>query len=130
MLRRAITAAGALLASFTLVLAFTAPASASADGPLLCDPTGGACAWFHYYGNVVYSQDTACDGYSSVTQVQMSDYGIHDNLWNSDGCGSTDLYQYIGYPPEGTTIYYRPCIGVYSTHVIVSCNSGWTHGTL
>jgi hypothetical protein len=128
-IRRTLLCFAALAAAMMLVLGFTVPASASTDGPLLCDPTHGACSWFQAYGNVVYAQDTACDGYSAVTQVQMAGYGIYDNLWNSDGCNSTDFYQYIGYPPEGTTVYYRPCIGVYASHTIVSCNSGWTHGT-
>jgi hypothetical protein len=118
----------AALAALALVLAFTVPASASADGPKLCNPTGGACVWFTNNGDVIHVQDVLCDNHAAVAQVQVTDgVTIHDNLWNGEGCGTILTYSYGTAIPEGVNVYYRPCLGVdYTT--LSSCNSGWTHG--
>ncbi|WCB92460.1 hypothetical protein DSM104299_01156 [Baekduia alba] len=112
-----------------LCLVGAASAQASADGPKLCAPGNTACVWFTNDGDVIHVQDVACDGHSAVAQVQIASLGIYDNLWNSDGCGTIRTYSYGTAVPEGTTVYYRPCIGEWGTRTLLSCNSGWTHGT-
>ena len=124
--KRALRIVALLAATLGLMLAFTNPASASADGPETC--YGGACVWFKSYGDIIYVEDTSSNGYSAVAQVYVPGL-ISDNLWNSQGYGAVDSYKYGGGPrdiPEGTTVYYRACKGT----TPLDCNpAGWTHGT-
>ncbi|WCB91466.1 hypothetical protein DSM104299_00137 [Baekduia alba] len=115
----------ALVAAFALI-GVVSQAHAATDGPKRCI-TGG-CVWFTAYGNVVHVQDTSCDGVSAVAQVEIPAAGIYDNLWNSDGCGSTDSYSYAYRFPEGYNVYYRPCVGVFSSHLLTNCLASWTNG--
>ncbi len=128
MMGRAVRLAGVLSAAVVLTLATTTTASAGADGPTLCNPTLGSCTWFTQNGDEVHVSDTACDSHSAVGQVQIPSVGIYDNLWNDAGCGSTAKYVYGNSVPEGSTVYYRPCLG-YADTTLSSCNTGWTHGT-
>lgn len=128
MIKKLLRIVAVLAAVLALTLAVTQPASASADGPTLCNPTGGACVWFTANGDVIHVQDRLCDNHAAVAQVLVSSVGIADNLWNGDGCGTIRTYSYGTAVPEGSTVYYRPCLGVNYT-TLSSCNSGWTHGT-
>jgi hypothetical protein len=123
-----------LVAAFTGLMLFGAStAYAGADGPTLCN--SGACTWFLNGGDIVYVQDVAADGHSAVAQVcaPSNCSTVAEYLWNPDGNGTIRHKQYGTAIPEGTTVYYRPCIGEYnsggSTSTIISCSSGWTHGT-
>lgn len=128
-LRKILFSVGALFAALALVLAFTVPASASSDGPELCNPTVGSCVWFTNNGDVIHVADTACDNHAAVAQVQVTDgVSIHDNLWNHAGCGTTLAYSYGASVPEGAVVYYRPCLGNSAGTGVQDCNSGWTHG--
>ena len=126
-LRRRRSIVGLLVVLFALVCA--TQASASTDGPTLCSPGGAACGWFTNNGDVIHVEDVACDGHSAVVQVQVPSVGIYENLWNPDGCGTIRTRSYGTAVPEGAVVYYRPCTGESSTHTLVTCNSGWTHGT-
>lgn len=128
MLRKLSITAAALFGALVFMFAFSTAALASADGPTLCNPTGGACVWFTANGDVIHVQDRLCDNHAAVAQVQVPAVGIYDNLWNGNGCGTTLTYSYGTAVPEGSTVYYRPCLGVNYT-TLSSCNSGWTHGT-
>ncbi len=121
-------AAASLAAAAALLVTTATSASASADGPSVYDPTGGALAWFKANGDVAWSQDTKADGHSAVTRVYVPSVGIADNLWNPDGAGSARYYSYGTRIPEGTVVYYQACIGEYSTKTLLKCTSGWTHG--
>lgn len=127
--RLALLAAPVLAAVLALVFVSAPAAVAGSDGPVLCNPTGRACGWFTQSGDVVHVEDTDCDGHAAVVQVSIASVNIHENLWNTDGCGTTDTKQYGTSVPEGSTVYYRPCSGVWSTQTLYDCNSGWTHGT-
>lgn len=120
-MKKIIKAAGIVAAAAALTLGFSGSALAGTDGPVASIP--GSEVWFQAYGNVIYVHDTSCDGLSAVAEVQVPAAGIHDYLWNSSGCGGTDHYQYVGRFPEGTTVYYRPCVGVYSSHTVTNCSS-------
>src|SRR4051794_18308010 len=101
------------LAALIIVVLFSvvgpSQAIAGADGPTLC--TSGACVWFTQNGDEIHVQDTKCDGHSAVAQVQIATTGTHNNLYNSDGCGTVRKYVYGDAVPEGSVVYYRPCIG-------------------
>lgn len=120
----------AAVAAVLLILGFAGPSYASADGPTLCNPTGGACVWFTANGDVIHVADTACDGHAAVGQVQEITDGIYNNIWNNLGCNTTATYSYGTAMPENRTVYYRPCLGQHITgDPITNCNPGWTHGT-
>lgn len=130
LIKRILRAAATLAAAFTLTFAVAGSASASADGPELCNPTGGACVWFTANGDVIHVDDTSCDGHAAVAQVSDVADDIHDNIWNNLGCGYIATYSYGTLIGEGHSVYYRPCLGQHITgDPITDCNSGWTHGT-
>lgn len=122
--------------ALALTLGANAPAMAaveSADGPTLCTSSNQSCVWFKNNGDQIYVQDGNSDGHSAVAQVcspgpTYCTY-VAEYFWNSGGAGSTYYWSMGDLIPEGTTVYYRPCYGESSTHTIISCNSGWTHGT-
>lgn len=122
-------------ATIALVIGLSTSAYAHADGPTLCN--SGSCTWFINGGDSVYVEDVDADGHSAVAQVCSpgpSSCGYVANyLWNPDGYGSIRHHSYGTAIPEGANVYYRPCIGEYnsggSTSEIISCSSGWTHGT-
>ena len=133
-MKRMVTAAGTLAASFALLVGVSTAAQASSDGPTLC--YAGACSWFTHDGDKIWTQDADSDGHSAVTQVCSpgpSSCGYAANyLWNHNGAGTTFYYGYGTQIPEGANVYYRPCYGEWNggggdEHVI-ACNSGWTHG--
>jgi hypothetical protein len=133
-MRNFLKACMVVLAALTALLTIgSSSAFAGADGPTLCN--SGACVWFVNGGDIVYVQDVAADGHSAVAQVcaPSSCSTVADYLWNPDGNGTIAHKQYGTAIPEGTSVYYRPCIGEYhsggTTSVIISCSSGWTHGT-
>lgn len=126
-MKRILTLALALCAAFGLLFAGATSAFAGADGPTLC--ITGACSWFDNGGDRVWVNDTSADGHSAVTQVQVPGAGIYENLWDAQGAGTAFYKQYGTAVPEGDTVYYRPCIGEYGSRTLITCSSGWTHGT-
>jgi|SRR5690242_17211821 len=116
-------------AAVGLAIGFAGSASASADGPLLCNPTNASCTWFQSNGDVVWIKDMACDNRAAAAQVEIPSVGIYDDIFNHAGCGSSWGYSYGTNVPEGVTVYYRPCVGNATGTDVVDCNSGWTHGT-
>jgi hypothetical protein len=123
-----------LAAAFALTFGMATQASASADGPELCN--SGACVWFKADGDYIYVNDYNADGHSAVAQVCSpgpSSCGYAANyLWNHQGSGTTYRYGYGTQIPEGALVYYRPCIGEWNggggDQYIISCSSGWTYG--
>lgn len=130
MKKRILRGVGIILAAFSLMLGFSTAAQASSDGPTLCTTASHSCVWFIANGDKIYVQDGNADGHSAVGQVcAPADCSIEAGyFWNTAGSGTT-YYWSMSYIPEGTTVYYRPCYGESSDHSIISCNSGWTHGT-
>ena len=128
-MRKSLYALGTALAAFLLLFAGATVASASADGPILCNPTGASCTWFKNNGDVVWINDTACDNRAAAAQVEIPSVGIYDDIFNHAGCNSSWGYSYGTRVPEGSTVYYRPCTGNATGTDVVDCNSGWTHGT-
>lgn len=130
MLRKFSIIAVALFGALVFMFAFSTAALASADGPTLCNPTGGSCVWFTANGDVIHVADTACDGYAAAGQVEEITDGIYNNIWNNLGCNTTATYSYGTAMPENRTVYYRPCLGQHiAGDPVTHCNSGWTHGT-
>lgn len=122
-MKRLTTVLVTVLAALLLTLGISTSAYAGSDGPTVCnsDPET-ACVWFHQDGDVVYVKDMDCDGHSAVARVEVPAAGIYENLWNTDGCGSTDHKTYGTQIPEGDRVYYRACFGVYSTGAISNCS--------
>lgn len=113
-----------------LAITFAGSASASADGPELCNANHASCGWFQNNGDVIYVNDGACDNRAAVVQVYAPDAGIADNISNHAGCGTTVSYSYGVNMPENITVYYRPCLDdAYGNLNESTCTSGWTHGT-
>lgn len=110
-------------AAVGLVFGLQGSAFAGSDGPTVCnsDPQT-SCVWFHQAGDIVYVKDMNCDGHSAVAVVEVPAAGIYENLWNTDGCGSTDHKQYGTAIPEGDRVYYKACFGVHSTGAISNCS--------
>jgi len=131
---RALRVLGVMVAAVALMLGITTSAQASAtaaDGPELCTAGGHSCSWFKNNGDVIYTADTLADGYSAVTQVCAPGDDcryVATYVWNNGGAGTTAWISFGDDVPEGINVYYRPCYGRSSDHVIISCNSGWTHG--
>lgn len=132
MKNRIVTALGTLAASVGLVIGLGTVAQASADGPELCTSNARSCVWFIANGDYIYVNDGNADGHSAVAQVCSpgpSNCGyVADYFWNSGGSGTTYYWSMGSLIPEGATVYYRPCYGEKSTHTILGCSSGWTHG--
>lgn len=129
-MRKMLTLLGTLLAAFMLLFATASVASASADGPELCNANYASCGWFTNNGDVIHVNDGACDNRAAAVQVYAPDAGIADNIFNHAGCGTTVQYSYGTSMPENITVYYRPCIGDANGNLDEStCTSGWTHGT-
>jgi hypothetical protein len=129
-MRSVVRTLAVLGAAAALALGVTQSASASADGPLLCNPTGGACVWFTSNGDVIHVADQACDGHAAVAKVYVPEAGIADNIWNNLGCNTIATYSYGTLMPENVTVEYMPCLGQHTEgDPITSCTSGWTHGT-
>lgn len=129
-MRKLLTTLGTGVAALGMVIGLNAgTAYAAADGPTLC--IQGACVWFKHDGDRIYVQDSKADGHSAVAQVcAPSSCSIVANyLWNKQEAGTTLSYGYGTAIPEGTSVYYRPCIGEGGPEDIITCNSGWTHGT-
>lgn len=122
-MRRITGAVFAILAAVVLTLGLSTSAWAGSDGPTVCnsDPQT-ACVWFHQDGDIVYVKDMNCDGHAAVAVVDIPGANIHENLWNTDGCGVTDHKQYGTSVPEGTRVYYKACFGVWSTKSISNCS--------
>jgi len=122
-MRRIFTALAMVLVVFALILGTSGMASAGTNGPTVCnsDPQT-ACSWFHQDGDIVYVKDMNCDGHAAVSVVDIPGANIHENLWNTDGCGVTDSKQYGTSVPEGTRVYYKACFGVWSTKSITNCS--------
>lgn len=118
-------AAAAFLTSLAIVATTVSTASASADGGSVLDPTRGAAAWFKHDGDVIWSRDLKADGHSAVVRVYVPSAGIAQNLWNSNGSGSTRSQIYGEAIPEGSVVYYQACIGEYGTKEIIACTPGW-----
>ncbi len=120
-----------LAAAFGLLLSGPGVAHASADGPTLC--ITGSCVWFDSDGEHFYLTDTSADGHSAAAEIcapTLPNCTIRSiRIWNSDGHGTT--LNYDDSYAEGTTVYYRPCIGEWNggNPYTLACNSGWTHGT-
>ncbi|SEO21899.1 hypothetical protein [Actinacidiphila rubida] len=124
---RAFTVAGAVAA---LAIGVTQSASASADGPTLCNPTGGACVWFTNNGDVIHISDQSCDGHAAVAKVYAPESGIADNIWNNLGCDTIVSYSYGTNMAENITVNYMPCLGQHTAgDPITDCAPGWVHGT-
>jgi len=127
-LKKVITVVAAVLA---LTFGMSTQAQAAADGPTLC--ITGSCVWFKHDGDRIYVQDTKADGHSAVAQVcaPSSCSYVANYVWNSQGSGTVKSYGYGTQIPEGTSVYYRPCIGEWNggNSYILECSSGWTHGT-
>lgn len=113
----------AVAAAFLLVLGTSTSSFAGTDGPTVCnsDPRT-ACVWFHNDGDIIYVKDMNCDGHAAVAVVDDPYDGIYENLWNTDGCGTTDHKQYGTAITEGARVYYKACFGVYSTRTISNCS--------
>lgn len=122
-MKKILTALGVGASATVLVLGTSTASFAGSDGPTVCnsDPQT-ACVWFHQDGDIVYVKDMNCDGHSAVGRVEVPAAGIYENLWNTDGCGSTDHKQYGTQIPEGDRVYYRACFGIYSTGSISNCS--------
>lgn len=120
----------ALVAAFSFTMAGGGAAQASADGPTLC--ITGSCVWFDADGEWFYLTDTVADGHSAaeICAPSLPSCTIRSiRIWNSNGAGTT--LNYNDSYAEGTTVYYRPCIGEWNggAPYTLACNSGWTHGT-
>lgn len=122
-LRRVALAATASVAAITLA---TAPAFAG-DGAT--SSITGASVWFTADGDKVSVKDTYSDGHSAVAQVQVPSEGIYENLWNPDGTGTTRTKSYGTSVAEGVGIWYRACVGEYSTGEIIRCDGTWYYTT-
>lgn len=130
MLRKVLSVVGTVLAAFLLLFATSTVASASADGPELCNAGFASCGWFTNNGDVIHINDGACDNRAAVVQVYAPDAGIADDISNHLGCGTTVDYSYGTSMPENITVYYRPCLDdAYGNLNESTCTSGWTHGT-
>lgn len=122
-MKRIITLLSVLGAALALVLGLSTASWAGSDGPSVCNSSPqSACAWFRQDGDVMYVKDTDCDGHAAVAQVEIPAAGIYDNLWNTDGCGTTRSWGYGTRVPEGSRVYYKACYGVWSTGYITRCS--------
>jgi hypothetical protein len=122
-MKRILTVVAMIVAALGLTIGLSTSAWAGSDGPSVCNSgPQSACAWFHQDGDIVYIKDTDCDGHAAVAVVEVPAAGIYENLWNTDGCNSTDHKQYGTAIPEGTRVYYKACYGVYSTGYITRCS--------
>lgn len=119
--------AGIVPAAAVLVLGLAGPAWAGTDSPTVCNPGGYACGAFLSNGDAVTVRDGVCDGHAAVVQVYAPDAPVSDNLWNTDGCGTTRTYTYGSAMPENITVSIRACSGVWSTKELYGC-SGWVSG--
>jgi hypothetical protein len=139
-MRRLLSVIGVLAVALGLMFTVGSGAAfASSDGPTLCWPSDpGACVWFESSGDKIYVSDVDADGHSAVAQVCAPSNCsiISDNLWQHYGADLVYHWDYGTAIPEGTTVYYRPCIGEWNggpggaeEPAIISCNSGWAHGT-
>jgi hypothetical protein len=123
-MRKIFTVLGVSVSALGLVLGLSGSSYAGSDGPTVCNSgPQSACAWFHQDGDIVYVKDTDCDRHAAVAQVQIPAAGIYENLWNTDGCGTTRSRQYGTSVPEGSRVYYQACYGVYSTGYITRCSA-------
>jgi len=115
LVRRTAQAAGIAAVAVTLA---TTPAFAG-DGSV--SSTTGAQAWFIAYGDHVWVKDTDADGHSALAQVQFPNEGISENLWNSDGAGTSREKGYATVVAEGSPVWYRACVGESGTGEIIRC---------
>jgi hypothetical protein len=117
-----------LVAAVGLVVGFTGSAWAGTDSPTVCNSGNYSCGKFYNDGDVVTVLDDNCDGHAAVVQVYAPDSGISDSLWNTDGCGIKDTWQYGTGMAEGVTVSIRACRGNWSSQYIYSCST-WVSGT-
>lgn len=112
-MKRIIKALLAGLAAVVMVLTITTSASASADGPQVCNSgPQSACVKFYANGDVIRVWDTDCDGHAAVGHVWAPEQGIYNNIWNTAGCGTYVDYPYGTAMDEDQPVYYQACYGI------------------
>jgi hypothetical protein len=126
-LRKILTSLATLGIAVSLPIVLASPAIA-ADGIRVCN-TGPqrSCGDFEDDGDKIYVDDTYADGHAAVVRVQIPGAGVYENLWNTDGNGTTRTRSYGTSVAEGLAVYYQACSGVTSTGQIYDC-SGWNSG--
>lgn len=109
-MRKLLRVVAVLAVALGLAFGITTSASASSDGPQVCNSNPQtACVKFYNDGDVIRIWDKDCDGHGAVAHVWAPEAGIYDNLWYTGGCGTYGDYAYGTSMPEDVAVYYQAC---------------------